>query len=80
MVFKAKKEPSKDLLRDDIIGVLWKVEEIKNIDGDLMEINQVHLDYSKLKDRKIHAFRRTYTNLFRTFLPSIMKLYQTSFE
>lgn len=46
MVFKAKKEPGKDLLRDDIIEVLWKVEEIKNIDGDLMEINQVLLDYS----------------------------------
>ena len=46
MVFKAKKESSKDLLLGDIIEVLWKVEEIKNIDGDLMEINQVLLDYS----------------------------------
>lgn len=65
MVFKAKKEPSKDLLRGDIIEVLWKVEEIKNIDGDLMENNQVLLDYSKLKDGKVHALRRTYPNLLK---------------
>ncbi|WP_313189128.1 hypothetical protein [Sphingobacterium sp.] len=65
LVFMAKKEPSKDLLRGDIIEVLWKVEEIKNIDGDLMEINQVLLDYTKLKDGKVHAFRRTYPNLLQ---------------
>jgi|SRR5690606_14292911 len=65
MVFMAKKEPSKDLLRGDIIEVLWKEEEIKNIDGDLMEINQVLLDYTKLMDGKVHALRSTYPNLLQ---------------
>ncbi|WP_313516785.1 hypothetical protein [Sphingobacterium sp.] len=74
MVLKAKKELSKDLLRGDIIEVLWKAEEIKNIDGDVMEINQVLLDYSKLKDGKVHALRRAYPNLLQYVKSSDLQL------
>ena len=65
MVFRAEKVPSIDLLRGDTVEVIWKAMEIRNIDNDLMDINQVLLDYSKLKDGKVHALRRTYPNILQ---------------
>lgn len=74
MVFKAKNEPSTDLLRGDIVEVVWKKEKLRNMDNDLMDINQVLLDYSKLKDGKVHALRRNHPNLLQYDKSSELKL------
>src|SRR5690606_41264693 len=67
-------------LRGDIVEVLWKKENLRNMDNDLMDINQVLLDYSKLKDGKVHALRKNHPNLLQYDKSSELKLTDRSEE